>query len=550
MLYLTTLLVSMIITIAMMPCFKYIASSLKAIDKPNERKVHTGLIPKCGGMAMAAGTISPIILWAPMTPITKALLIGSLILVFFGVMDDIKDLGFKPKFATQLGAALAAILIGGIKINNLGVLLPSGVMLPDWIAIPLTIVVIVGVTNATNLADGLDGMAGGIALLIFICIGYFGFRKGDMTVVLFSLAIGGAILGFLRFNSYPAQLFMGDAGSQLLGYSAIVLSLKLTQSGNGLNVLLPLFFIGLPIVDTLTVMTKRLALGKPPFVADKKHFHHQLMGMGLFHSEAVLSIYIIQSLYILLGITLKGFSEWVLLIVYLVYSLAVVVSFQLVEKAQFQLNRTRFLNPFKARLRTIKERGLIIKYSFQMIKVGVPAVFILNCFIPTPQNESYFIFASGFLIIIALTWYFKRDYVDQIVKLGLYVVTPFIVYAGDRGIYEYMGNKFALLYNSLFGVLFLFLLLTLNFTRRKTRFQSTPLDFLVVFIIFLISSLPNTVINDYQLGLVAVKTIILFFGYEVLVGELKDRSNKLTTTSLILLALVGIKGLISAGYPL
>lgn len=548
MLYLTTLLVSMIITIAMMPCFKFIASSLKAIDKPNSRKVHTGLIPKCGGMAMAAGTISPIILWAPMTPITKAMLIGSLILVFFGVMDDIKDLGFQPKFATQLGAALAAILIGGIKINNLGALLPSGVLLPDWVAIPLTIVVIVGVTNATNLADGLDGLAGGISLLIFICIGYFGFNKGDMTVVLFSLAIGGAILGFLRFNSYPAQLFMGDAGSQLLGFTAIVLSLKLTQSDNGLNVLLPLFFIGLPIVDTLTVMTKRLALGKPPFVADKKHFHHQLMGMGLFHTEAVLSIYIIQSLYIILGITLQGLSEWVLLIVYFVYSLAVVVSFQLVEKTQFQLNRTRFLNPFKARLRTIKEKGLIIKYSFQMIKIGVPAVFILNCFIPTPQNESYFIFASGFLILIALTWYFKRDYVDQITKLGLYVVTPFIVYAGDRGIYQYMGNKFVFLYNSLFGVLFFFILLTLNFTRRKTRFQSTPLDFLVVFIIFLISSLPNTVINDYKLGLVAVKTIILFFGYEVLVGELRDRSNKLTTASLILLALVGIKGLISAGY--
>jgi UDP-GlcNAc:undecaprenyl-phosphate GlcNAc-1-phosphate transferase len=538
----------MIITIAMMPCFKYIASSLKALDKPNERKVHTGVIPKCGGMAMAAGTISPIILWAPMTPLTKAILIGSLILVFFGVMDDIKDLGFKPKFATQFGAALSAILIGGIKINKLGALLPSGMMLPDWIAIPLTIVVIVGVTNATNLADGLDGLAGGISLLIFICIGYFGFAQGDMTVVLFSIAIGGAILGFLRFNSYPAQLFMGDAGSQLLGYTAIVLSLKLSQSNGGLNALLPLFFIGLPIVDTLTVMTKRLVQGKPPFVADKKHFHHQLMGIGLYHSEAVLSIYIIQSFFIVLGITLQSFSEWFLLISYLVYSLTVVVFFLIVEKTHFRLNRTKFLNPFKARLRAIKERGLIIKFSFQMVKVGVPAVFILNCFIPTPQNESYFIFASGFLIIVIISWFFKRDLVGQITKLGLYVVTPFLVYAGDRGIYQYMGSKFVFLYNSLFGLLFLFLLLTLNFTRRKTRFQSTPLDFLVVFIIFLISSLPNTVINDYQLGLVAVKTVILFFGYEVLVGELRHRSNKLTTASLILLALVGLKGLISAGY--
>jgi UDP-GlcNAc:undecaprenyl-phosphate GlcNAc-1-phosphate transferase len=324
------------------------------------------------------------------------------------VLDDVKDLGFVSKFAGQIFAALIPVLIGGVTIHSFGTLLPNGVLLPDWFSIPFTIIFIVGVTNATNLSDGLDGLAGGISLLIFICIGYFGYINANFTVVIFAYSVGGAIIGFLRFNSHPAQLFMGDAGSQLLGFLAAVLSLQLLQANSDLNVMLPLFLIGIPIVDTLTVMTKRLIQGKPPFVADKNHFHHQILSMGLHHSEAVLIIYIIQSIYILLAISLKNYNEWLLLFVYCVYSGSFLAVLAAAEKTQFRINRQRFLDPVKIRLQAIKEKGTVVKTAFGIVKIGVPGLFIVTCLFSIYRYDHYFIYAFCVLFLVLFSWFFKN----------------------------------------------------------------------------------------------------------------------------------------------
>ena len=544
MLYLTVLLISMIITIALMPGSRAIACKLQAIDVPNARKVHSGVIPKCGGMAMAIGSMAPILLWAPITPLTKAVLIGSIILVIFGVMDDIRDLGFKTKFAGQFCAALVAILVGGVKISSLGSLLPEGVLLTDWIAVPLTLVVIVGVTNATNLSDGLDGLAGGISLLIFICIGYLGYCERDIVVTLISIAVGGSILGFLRFNSHPAELFMGDAGSQYLGFVAIVLSLDLTQNSSNLCVILPLIIIGLPILDTITVMVKRLVKGKKPFVADKRHFHHVLMLMGLYHSEAVLFIYGIQALLIMLAIALRLSNEWMLLAIYGIFSFVILGFLQQVENRKLRFTRKRLLNPIKSQLRALKESGLIIRFSFRVVTISVPLLLFFYSLIPAPRTASYYLLTVIALIMVLLTWWFKREKVDSVLKLAMYVITPFLVYTGDSGIYALGDKNFAKFFNLYFVILFVFVLLTLNFTRRMTRFKSTPLDFLVVFIVILISNLPNPALSYFHLGLVAAKTGVFFFSYEVIIGEVRFKSPKLTATTITLLCVVSLKFII------
>ena len=185
---------------------------------------------------MAIGACMPIMLWAPKTHFVKGLLIGALIIVFFGVADDIKDLKPNVKLLGQVMGALVITLVGGIKISDLGSFLATGTILPDWLAIPLTVFVIVGVTNATNLSDGLDGLAGGMALMIFLCIGYLGVIEKDWLMAMIAIAVGGSVLGFLRFNSYPAQLFMGDTGSQFLGFVAVVLSIKLAQQSANISV--------------------------------------------------------------------------------------------------------------------------------------------------------------------------------------------------------------------------------------------------------------------------------------------------------------------------
>jgi UDP-GlcNAc:undecaprenyl-phosphate GlcNAc-1-phosphate transferase len=172
-------------------------------------------------------------------------------------------------------------------VRTLGALLPDGALLPAWVAVPLTVVAIIGVTNAINLADGLDGLAGGISLLSFCCIGYLAYLEGDISVGLAALAFIGAIFGFLRFNTHPATIFMGDTGSQLLGFAAITLSLALTQRQTALSPLLPLILLGFPVLDTLTVMITRILRKRSPFSADRNHFHHNLLDLGFRHPESV-----------------------------------------------------------------------------------------------------------------------------------------------------------------------------------------------------------------------------------------------------------------------
>ena len=150
-------------------------------------------------------------------------MIASMFIVLFGLLDDLKGIDFRLKFFSQMVAALVIVIYGGIKIKSLGGLLPDDMLLPDAVAIPLTVVAIVGVTNAVNLADGLDGLAGGICLLSFCCLAYLAYLEEDFTLCLLALALAGAIFGFLRYNTYPAELFMGDTGSQFLGFSAISL---------------------------------------------------------------------------------------------------------------------------------------------------------------------------------------------------------------------------------------------------------------------------------------------------------------------------------------
>jgi UDP-GlcNAc:undecaprenyl-phosphate GlcNAc-1-phosphate transferase len=529
MLFLTTLLVSIIITIALMPYSKELACRLQAVDKPDHRKVHENVMPKCGGMAMAIGAMTPILLWAPMTPFTKGLLIGTLIIVLFGVADDIKDLSPYTKLVGQLMAALIAIFVGGLKISDLGHLLPYGIMLPNWAAIPLTIVAIIGVTNAANLSDGLDGLAGGISLLIFLCIGFLAFGENDWFITMVAIAVGGSIFGFLRYNSHPAQLFMGDAGSQMLGFVSVLLAIKLTQESAQLSVILPLIIIGLPILDTLTVMSRRLAKGRSPFSADRNHFHHYLIKIGLFHTEAVLVIYVVQSMLILFAIVSQHMNEWVLLAAYACFAFVVVGSFHLFEKTGYQINRDIFLNKMKSRFQPLKDRGHLIKICFGIVKLGLPSLLFFNAFVPFDVNDKYFLFIGGFLIMLALLRYANKTLMNKVVRLSFFLLTPFLIYRCDQWLYSFMDNIYILAYNFQYLILLVAVVLTMKFTRRANGFKGSTLDFLVIFIILLLPNLQPSYLEGLHLGSVAMKTVILFYSFEVLTGE--TRKNKLVVRS-------------------
>jgi len=535
----------MFITIALIPFLKGLAIRVNVMDVPNQRKVHSCPMPKSGGIAMALGVLVPILFWVPTTEFVSAVLIGAGIIVFFGLIDDIRNLEWKTKLAGQCVGALVVILYGGVKIKSLGMLLPNDVLLPDWFAIPFTLIAIVGVTNAINLSDGLDGLAGGISLLSFICIGCLAYCGENIVVALLSIAIVGAILGFLRFNTYPAVLFMGDAGSQLLGFLAVTFSLTLTQGNTFYTTLLPLILLGFPVLDTLTVMFERLARGRSIFAADKNHFHHKLIRLGLYHTEAVLVIYIFQAFLVTFAFIFRFYSEWFFLIFYIFFSTGILSGFFIAKKKGWRFKRYDLVDRvIKGRLRILKEKNILIKVSSRIIEAGIPLLLLFTCFLPT-SIPTYFSFISMALFgLLFVTFCINKKWMSAALRLILYPLIPVILYWGDMDMVVWMNDNLVVPYNLSFGFLFFFVILTLKLTRRKNGFKSTPMDFLILFIALVVPNFPDKQIQSYHMGLMAAKIIFFFFSYEILIGELRVNLNKLGAATMLALVIISVRGIL------
>ena len=545
MIYLSTLIISMFITITLTPLIRKVAIRVHAMDIPDERKVHSYPIPKAGGIAMALGALIPALLWTPGDQFVRAVLLGAGIVFLLGLIDDFRNLGYKTKFAGQIAAALIVIFYGGVKIKCPGIFFPDNTLLSDWVCIPLTLIVIVGVTNAINLSDGLDGLAGGISLLGFACIGYLAYQGENIVVAILSVAAVGAIFGFLRFNTYPATLFMGDTGSQLLGFLAVTLSLGLTQGNSALSPLLPLIILGFPVLDTVAVTVERISKGKSPFKPDKNHFHHKLMRLGLFHTEAVLVIYALQAFLVTSAFVFRFYSDWFLLISYIIFSGLILSGFFVVERRGWRFKRTGFLDRvIKGRLRVLKEKNILIKTSFRIVQVGVPSLLFFSCLLPSEVPAYVSAFSIALLGLIVATWLIKEKWTVTLLGLALYLLTPFVIYLGASDMIGWMSDRLVRPYNMSFAVMALFVILTLKFTRRRNGFRISPMDFLILFIALVVPNLPDVRIGGHQMGLVAAKIIVLFFSYEVLIGELRGKTKRLWMGTIPVLVVLGVRGLV------
>jgi UDP-GlcNAc:undecaprenyl-phosphate GlcNAc-1-phosphate transferase len=543
MLLFSTLLLSLFITITLIPVTRKLAIRLHGMDIPNERKVHPYPMPRNGGIAMALGICVSVLLWANGDQFVRAVLLGTGIVVVFGLIDDFKGIGYKGKFVGQIAAALVVIFYGRITIQSLGMLLPDDVLLPVWVAIPLTLLVIVGVTNAINLSDGLDGLAGGISLLSFICIGYLAYRAGNMGIALFSVAVVGAIFGFLRFNTYPATLFMGDAGSQCLGFAGITLCLGLTQGNTPLSPLLPLLLLGFPVLDTITVMLDRVYHGRSPFKADKNHFHHKLIGLGFYHTEAVFIIYVIQAFLVTAAFVLRFYSDWLLLNCYIGLSGLILLGFFIASKKKWKVTRYDFVDRvIKGKLKVLREKNIFIYVSFRILEIGTYALLLFTCFVPSQVPTYISLIAIGLFGCIVGIRFFKKQWTGVALQFTLYLMIPFIIYLSATDMAPWMLNPFERPYNLSFGMLAFFVILTLKFTRRRKGFKVTPMDFLILFIALVVPNLPDKHIQSYHMGLIAAKIIVLFFTYEVLIGELRGKLSRLGVTTIAALVIIAIRG--------
>lgn len=286
------------VTLITIPPIITIIKKYKLYDVPNYRKEHTTPIPTFGGIAIFAGLMMSLFLWLPFSYETSLLsfFFSIVVLLFLGIMDDLKDLSAKYKLVVQI--ALASIItLSGIRITSF-----EGLFGIDELSLSaqytFTILTIVGITNAINLIDGIDGLAGGIGFLSLVTLGLFLTLCGDNQTALIAFALAGGVFAFMYFNLNPAKIFMGDTGSLLLGFIIAILCIRLMQfnlvSASPIIPHAPVFVLGIvfiPLFDTIRVFCIRIWKGKSPFTADKTHIHHLLTNQGFSHGFSSKLIY-------------------------------------------------------------------------------------------------------------------------------------------------------------------------------------------------------------------------------------------------------------------
>ncbi len=284
-------LIAMAISWLLVPLIGKLAFKVGAIDKPNQRKVHQKIMPRMGGLAIYLAFFAVVLVVMPLTKELVGLFLGSTILIAIGIWDDRKDIPPKVKLLGQIAAAVVAVLFG-VRVEFMSSLFSDNAFHLAAFSIPVTIIWIVGITNAVNLIDGLDGLAAGTSIIAAVTMAIVGSTHAQQTMMMLAVILAGATLGFLQHNFHPAKIFMGDTGSMFLGYILSVLAIMgVAKSVTFISLITPILVLGIPIFDTTFAILRRTLNKKPIFKPDKEHLHHCLLNMGLSHRGTVLVIY-------------------------------------------------------------------------------------------------------------------------------------------------------------------------------------------------------------------------------------------------------------------
>ena len=304
--------VALLVSYLMTPPVKRFAENVGAIDVPKDaRRVHDHPIPRMGGLAIFTGFVLSVLLFVNMSMQVMGLLLGAVIIAVMGALDDILCLNPWIKLGGQFLAALVAIRCGIVfdVISNPGFLDGEATIPLGWLSIPFTIMWIIACTNAVNLIDGLDGLAVGISAIssISMMIVSMILPAGIGSIPLILACLAGACFGFMPYNINPAKIFMGDVGSQFLGYVLSCVSIiGLFKFHAIITFLIPLLSLAVPLGDTIFAFFRRILHGQSPFHADRGHIHHKLIDMGMSQKQAVAVLYAISAVLGLIAVLVAG----------------------------------------------------------------------------------------------------------------------------------------------------------------------------------------------------------------------------------------------------
>lgn len=521
MLYLMPFLLAMVVTMAWLPVFGRVATRWGIVDKPGARKVHSVPIPRVGGLAMVIGALVSALIVIPLEPNDRWFLVACGILAAFGAADDRFDLDYRVKLLGQLIAIMTVVIAGDAQIHS--ITLDERLLLPQWLSVPLTVFFLVGITNAINLADGLDGLAGGTTLLCLGALAMLSHSSGQLVTAALSMAFAGAILGFLRFNTFPASVFMGDAGSQLLGFAVGVLSLRATQAGtSALSAATPVLLLALPILDTLSVMVQRVSEGRSPFSPDKNHIHHKLLALGFSHHEAVMVIYAIQADLFLLAYWMRYESDLAIMAVVSVFFFVAITILQTAARRGWRFRSSQEARQDSAVSRFVSkilQPQLLPRWSYMAVALGVGSYAILILAETARLSNDVQMLLLALLGVTGILLAVLRAKPFNIVeKAALYITAAVLVYLDCLVLPP--QRPFSALGWAAIGLATVGTIVRLRLSPDR-RFVLTPLDLIVLFVALVVPSLIGGIgLPDGGASGIA-KLVALFYAVEVLVSRVE-----------------------------
>ncbi|MFZ1414134.1 MAG: MraY family glycosyltransferase [Defluviicoccus sp.] len=555
--YLASGLVSLLVTFAVMPSLARLAVQFGIVDHPNARKLHARPTPLCGGIAMVCGAALPLLLWAPADERTLQCLAAGLLVFVVGIYDDCRGLHFRWRLLWQTVAAIL-IVQAGLTIEHVPFLRSDPAL--SWLALPLTLIFIVGVTNAVNLLDGLDGLAGGCVLLSFLAIAVVAPSAAVAPATLVAAVAIGALFAFLRFNSHRAMVFMGDAGSTLLGLVLAVAGILLSRAGNGaVSPILILPLIGLPIVDTMQVIIVRLLRGRSPFAADRSHLHHRLLSLGLHHREAVLVLYALQALLMGSALILRDAPERMVLLVFAVQAVLSVLAIQLPAllgwryrpEAEFEAEAQReelgkeFAAPSGAERRNqwLRRQRWLPSLSSALVRIAVAVFLLLGSIIPgeVPPGLAVVALLAAVLVLLEDRGMVAGGFAMS--RLGAFAAAMMACHLMMQG-YMPTGVPSGWMLVG-FGIGFMGLLtIAVRVTRRQVFPLSTQDGLAVLAALGLFGGMVGGVMPP-TLGGPVIALTALFYGCEFVFVRDRNQLRLIRLATVASLVIVGTRGLLT-----
>ncbi len=492
-------MLSLFITLSVTPLVLLTSLHYNIIDVPDSRKIHSEVTPRLGGLGIFFSFLLCFYFLGEFNNTTISILLSSFIIVITGMLDDIFDLSPKFKLFGQFLAATIVIFYGKMIFSF---------SQPLYIEIIFTYFWILGVTNAVNLIDGMDGLASGLSLIGFVSLGVVYSLSGNVYYSVLCFVLAGGVLGFLRFNLPPSIIFMGDTGSLFLGFIISVLSVVITyQSGTAFSVFIPVMFVSIPVLDTFLAIVRRVCRGTHPFKADKEHLHHRLLNLHFTPTQTLLIFYFLSAI---LGTIAVIFNNKKVVFGFLIVFM-ILYGFIIILKALNFFNLNDFVLKInknsKKPMSNTNSNDAVTKFT-NLINIAIVSVTYLILIVATIKKTEWkydeIIFILVFVCVIGLSFLvgrflnIKNEFVNFLIFWLFYYFSWFIV-----------SNSLIKNFYLFYLLLIILLLTKIIVSKRAYFFFVNPMEILALYGLFMINFTTNMTVFDNLL--ILLLTAVLYY---------------------------------------